>query len=103
MQIMLDFVKYPLYIKGYQKRKKTMTLNEYVKENNCKVENFTPLFSVGSVLNTINGDMFPINVDASIDFDNPINIIEDEISEDFINALGWGEDVIFMNTLENLK
>ena len=80
-----------------------MTLNEYVKENNCKVENFTPLISVGSVLNTNNGDMFPINADASIDFDNPTNIIEDEISEDFINALGWGEDVIFMNTLEELR
>ena len=80
-----------------------MTLNEYVKENNCKVENFTPLFSVGSVLNTNNGYMFPINADASIDFDNPTDIIEDEISEDFINALGWGEDVVFMDTLEKLR
>ena len=80
-----------------------MTFNEYKKENNFKGENFKVLFSVGSVLNTINGDMFPINADASIDFDNPTNIIEDEISEDFINALGWGEDVVFMDTLEKLR
>ena len=82
-----------------------MTLEQFIKENNnsWKVEDFTPLFSVGSVLDTVNGMMFPINADASIDFDNPTDIIEDEISEDFINALGWGEDVVFMDTLEKLR
>ena len=82
-----------------------MTLKQFIKENNnsWKVEDFTPLYSVGSVLNSANGDMFPITADANIDFENITNIIDDEISEDFINALGWGEDVTFMNVLESLR
>ena len=80
-----------------------MNLKEYLTENNIEIGDLTNLFSVGSVLDTVNGMMLPINADASIDFDNPTNIIEDEISEDFINALGWGEDVSFMNTLEELR
>ena len=80
-----------------------MNLKEYLTENNIEIGDLTNLFSVGSVLDTVNGIMFPINDDASIDFDNPTDIIEDEISEDFINALGWGEDVVFMSTLEKLR
>lgn len=80
-----------------------MNLKKYLTENNIEIGDLTNLFSVGSVLDTVNGIMFPINADASIDFDNPTDIIEDEISEDFINALGWGEDVVFMDTLEKLR
>jgi len=80
-----------------------MNLKEYLTENNIEIGDLTNLFSVGSVLDTVNGMMFPMNADASIDFDNPTDIIEDEISEDFINALGWGEDVVFIDTLEKLR
>jgi hypothetical protein len=80
-----------------------MNLKEYLKENNIEITDLTNLFSVGSVLDTVNGIMFPMMFNGDIDFDNPTNIIEDEISEDFINSLGWGEDVVFMDTLEKLR
>ena len=47
-----------------------MTLNEYLKENpNSSVETLENLFSVGCVIDTFNGNTFPMMADNTIGFD----------------------------------
>jgi len=53
-----------------------MTLNEYLKENpNSSTETLKNLFSVGCVIDTANGNTFPMMADSSIGFDEPYNVM----------------------------
>ena len=52
-----------------------MSLNEYLTDNNFEKKDLTILFSVGCVLNTTNGDTFPMLDDNTFDFDDPMNIV----------------------------
>ena len=40
------------------------------------LKNFTMLFSVGVAFDKDSGNTFAINADSTIDFDNPVNILE---------------------------
>ena len=40
------------------------------------LKNFTMLFSVGAAFDKDSGNTFAINADSTIDFDNPVNILE---------------------------
>ena len=41
-----------------------------------KLSNLKMVFSVGCAFDTESGNTFPINADSTIDFDNPVNILE---------------------------
>ena len=41
-----------------------------------KLSNLKMVFSVGCAFDTESGNTFPINADSTIDFDNPVNVIE---------------------------
>ena len=54
------------------------------------LKNFTMLFSVGVALDKDSGNTFAINADSTIDFDNPVNILEcDEEWFDNLNLLDF--------------
>ena len=72
-----------------------MNLNEYLTDNNFEKKDLTILFSVGCVLNTVNGDTF--------DFDDPMNIVTDEMDDFWFESLGWNEDVVVEDTINHLK
>ena len=72
-----------------------MTLNEYLKENpNSSVENMENLFSVGCVIDTVNGNTFPMMADNTIGFNEPMNVMDMDFNDDsyeWYNTLAWGE------------
>ena len=45
------------------------TLNDYLIENDRKIGDLVNLFSVGTVLDKVNGDTFPMLVGRAIGFD----------------------------------
>ena len=58
------------------------TLNDYLIENDRKIGDLVNLFSVGTVLDKVNGETFPMLVGGAIGFDEPMNIMEMEINGD---------------------
>ena len=58
------------------------TLNDYLIENDRHIGDLVNLFSVGTVLDKVNGDTFPMLVGGAIGFDEPMNIMEMEINGD---------------------
>tara|TARA_R110000796_G_scaffold243868_1_gene366662 strand:+ start:784 stop:1056 length:273 start_codon:yes stop_codon:yes gene_type:complete len=85
------------------KREKTMNLNEYLTDNNFEKKDLTILFTVGCVLNTENGDTFPMLEDNTFDFEDPINIVTDEMDDFWFESLGWNEDVVVEDTINYIK
>ena len=75
-----------------------MTLNEYLKENpNSSVKTLENLFSVGCVIDTVNGNTFPMLADSTIAFDEPVNVMDMDFNDDsyeWYNTLAWGEKEI---------
>ena len=80
-----------------------MNLNEYLTDNNFEKKDLTILFSVGCVLNTENGDTFPMLEDDTFDFDDPVNIVTDEMDDFWFESLDWNEDVVVEDTINYLK
>ena len=80
-----------------------MSLNEYLTDNNFEKKDLTILFSVGCVLNTTNGDTFPMLDDNTFDFDDPMNIVTDEIDDFWFESLAWNDDVVVEDILNELK
>ena len=72
-----------------------MSLNEYLKENpNSSTETLENLFSVGCVINTVNGNTFPMMADNTIGFNEPMNVMDMDFNDDsyeWYNTLAWGE------------
>ena len=58
------------------------TLNDYLIENDRHIGDLVNLFSVGTVLDKVNGETFPMLVGGAIGFDEPMNIMEMEINGD---------------------
>ena len=72
-----------------------MSLKTYLKRNNFSKKELTILFSVGCVLNTSNGDTFPLMDDATIDFSegSKVNIVTDDLGIDWWKRLEtWNID-----------
>jgi hypothetical protein len=72
-----------------------MSLKTYLKRNNFSKKELTILFSVGCVLNTSNGDTFPLMNDATIDFSegSKVNIVTDDLGIEWWKRLEtWGID-----------
>ncbi len=80
-----------------------MSLNEYLTDNNFEKKDLTILFSVGCVLNTTNGDTFPMLDDNTFDFDDPVNIVTDEMDDFWFESLAWNDDVVVEDILNELK
>ena len=80
-----------------------MSLNEYLTDNNFEKKDLTILFSVGCVLNTANGDTFPMLEDNTFDFNDPMNIVTDEMDDFWFESLDWNEDVVVEDTIKYLE
>jgi len=87
------------------KKEKTMNLETYLETNNFEKKDLTILFSVGCVINTENGDTFPLMNDNSIDFsdDEKMNVVTDDFDQYWFEQLGFGEEVVVKDTIENVK
>ena len=83
-----------------------MNLNDYLIENDRKIGDLVNLFSVGAVLDKVSGDTFPMMSDGDIGFDEPMNIMDmkDDMfsSQEWFDSLGFGEDTIVDEVIENL-
>ncbi len=83
-----------------------MTLNDYLIENDRKIGDLVNLFSVGAVLDKVSGDTFPMMYDGDIGFDEPMNIMDmkDDMfsSQEWFDSLGFGEDTIVDEVIDNL-
>ena len=80
-----------------------MSLNKYLTDNNFEKKDLTILFSVGCVLNTTNGDTFPMLDDNTFDFDDPVNIVTDEMDDFWFESLAWNDDIVVEDILNELK
>ena len=83
-----------------------MTLNDYLIENDRKIGDLVNLFSVGAVLDKVSGDTFPMMADGDIGFDEPMNVMDmkDDMfsSQEWFDSLGFGEDTIVDEVIDNL-
>ncbi len=57
------------------------TLNDYLIENDRYIGDLVNLFSVGTVLDKVNGDTFPMLVGGAIGFDESMNIMDMKIND----------------------
>jgi len=88
-------------------RENNMSLNKYLTDNNFEKKDLTILFTVGCVLNTENGDTFPMMEDDTFDFNDPMNVLDMDndrfSSEEWFETLAWNEDVVVEDTIKYLK
>ena len=92
-----------------------MNLKEYLKSGHTDTNgvhhewsNFDLelLPSVGCVINNKNGDTFPLLSNGDIGFDEPMNVMDmkDDMfsSQEWFDSLGFGEDTIVDEVIDNL-
>ena len=83
-----------------------MNLNEYLIENDRHIGDVVLLFSVGTALDKISGDTFPMLVGGKIGVDEPMNLMEMDISDDsweWYNSLAFGEKEIVDEVMDELS
>ncbi len=83
-----------------------MDLNEYLNSNGFTKDNLELLPSVGAVINTKTGDVFPMMADNTIDFTDPSCVVEmynDPFnSEEWFTSLHTCDKPVVDKTLKNL-
>ena len=83
-----------------------MNLTEYMDKTGFTTKDLSLLPSVGSVINTKNGDVFPIMADDTIDFSDGMcvkDMYEDQFnSEEWFTSLHSCDKPVVYNTLLNL-
>ena len=83
-----------------------MNLNEYLNTNGFTRDNMELLPSVGAAINTKTGDVFDINADNTIDYNDPMCIVEmynDQFNcEEWFNALHTCDKPVVNEVLMNL-
>ena len=83
-----------------------MNLNEYLNSTGFSTDNLSLLPSVGAVINTKTGDVFPIMADDTIDFSDGMcvkEMYEDQFnSEEWFKSLHTCDKPVVYNTLLNL-
>ena len=83
-----------------------MNLNEYLIENDRHIGDVTLLFSVGTALDKVSGDTFPMLIGGKIGVDEPMNLMEMDISDDsweWYNSLAFGEKEIVDEVMDDLS
>ena len=82
------------------------TLMDYLIENDRKIGDLVNLFSVGTVLDKVDGNTFPMLVGGAIGFDEPMNLMDMDISydsEEWYNSLAFGDKEIVDEVMDNLS
>ena len=103
---MLDLYRFYVLYLGVKKRKKTMNLETYLETNNRTTADLVNLFSVGAVLDTVSGDTFPMLAGGTIDFDETMNLMDMDISDDsfdWYDSLAWGDKEIVDEVMDDLS
>ena len=88
------------------KKEKKMNLNEYLNSEGFTTDNLELLPSVGAVINTKTGDVFPMMADNTIDFTDAMCVVEmynDPFnSEEWFNSLHTCDKPVVNKVLMNL-
>ncbi len=87
-------------------RENKMNLNDYLIENDRHIGDVTLLFSVGSALDKVSGDTFPMLAGGAIGFDEPMNLMEMDISDDsweWYNSLANSDREIVDEVMDTLS
>jgi hypothetical protein len=83
-----------------------MNLNDYLIDNDRKIGDLVNLFSVGTVLDKVSGDTFPMLPGGAIGFDESMNIMDmaDDMfsSEEWFNSLANSDKEVVNEVMENL-
>ena len=83
-----------------------MDLDKYLDKTGFTTDDLAFIPSVGAVINTKDGDVFPIMADDTIDFSDPMNVkdmYEDQFSsEEWFLSLHTCDKPVVYNTLLNL-
>ena len=83
-----------------------MNLNEYLIENDRHIGDVVLLFSVGTALDKVSGDTFPMLVGGKIGVDEPMNLMEMDISDDsweWYNSLNDGDKKVVDEVMDELS
>ena len=83
-----------------------MNLNEYLIENDRHIGDVVLLFSVGTALDKISGDTFPMLAGGAIGFDEPMNLMEMDNSDDsweWYNSLANSDREVVDEVMDNLS
>ena len=83
-----------------------MNLNEYLIENDRYIGDVELLFSVGSALDKVSGDTFPMLAGGAIGFDEPMNLMEMDNSDDsweWYNSLANSDREIVDEVMDELS
>ena len=87
-------------------RENKMNLNDYLIENDRHIGDLVKLFSVGTVVDKVNGDTFPMLAGGAIGFDEPMNLMEMDISDDsweWYNSLNDGDKKVVDEVMDELS
>ena len=82
-----------------------MNLETYLETNDREVGDLTNLFSVGTVLDTVSGDTFPMLAGGAIGFESPMNLMDMDISEDsfdWYNSLANSDKEVVDEVMDEL-
>jgi len=82
-----------------------MNLNDYLIDNDRKIGDLVNLFSVGSVLDKVNGDTFPMLAGGAIGFDETMNLMDMDISDDsfdWYNSLANSDKEVVDEVMDDL-
>ena len=83
-----------------------MNLETYLETNDREVGDLTNLFSVGTVLDTVSGDTFPMLPGGAIGFVSPMNLMDMDISDEskeWYDSLAFGEKGIVDEVMDDLS
>ena len=83
-----------------------MNLNEYLIENDKHIGDVVILNSVGTALDKISGDTFPMLIGGKIGVDEPMNLIDMDISDEskeWYNALAFGDKIVVDEVMDDLS
>ena len=82
-----------------------MNLKTYLETNGREVGDLTNLFSVGAVLDTVSGDTFPMLPGGAIGFDESMNLMDMDISDDsfdWYNSLANSDKEVVDEVMDEL-
>ena len=83
-----------------------MNLNNYLIDNDRKIGDLVNLFSVGTVLDKVSGDTFPMLPGGAIGFDETMNLMEMDISDDsweWYNSLANSDKEVVDEVMDDLS
>ena len=65
------------------------------------MEKLIKLYSVGSIINTINGKIYPLNKDGSCSFVNGVYL--EDCSDEWLSNLEWFDERVVMEVASRIK